>query len=901
MPYQGINVNLDKGLVLGFNNFNLTPGTLSICHNIEYNNNYPSKRKGYLNLNDNFTNVTRLLKYKENLFCIEDGSLNRVLSNGSVVTIYTLTEAIDYTNQNGNLYITTNNGVKKVEAINTTQILEAGIPQPLDLQASLSTLNGFMEPDSQVAYRVVLGRIDANNNKVLSAPSPAFFVVNNMIKDVASTESAGTVIVNDASHSLSVNDTIVVKNAQDASGSSVSGVNGEWIVSSVSPGSFTFVVTGTVTGTLSELDYGTYRDVEIDFNLPDTVSTEWFLHVYRSSESLSDDVIPQEDLQLVLERNITTPETISLSVNLTDNLSNGLKGAFLYTNPSSEGIAQSNYQPPNGKYITSFKNFVFLGNTFYKHRLEVDLVSVLPIGLDDTFTVDGITLTAKNAESSIDLYFELFTSGTVSQNIENTARSICRVINQYSLANIRAFYSSGYNDFPGKIVFEKETYTSTGFTMSSTDFPTAFNPELPITSEQEENVNRLHFSKISEPEAFPLLNFLDVGSKDYKIVGLETTKDSLIIIKEKGLYRLNGDNPSNFILTAIDEELECLSSDSICKNNNRIYFLSQYGFVEVSDTGYRIISEQINRPIDFLIQNLTYIKASADDQQLYFTIENIFDWLEDNYITLVYNTEKGVWSTSNIVFKDALELKNRMYNITIDNTTIRQQRKDEKLTDFSDRKVEFRVVSLVDSKNIIVDDFPIGYEPNNKSAFVYNNNVYRIKEVTDLGGGDFNLELIDDLYSDPDNPIGEGFTLLDSYEPISLILETNPLSAGQLGDFKMFKSLEFNFRSGNVTNFTIKNSNENGYSSDIMEYQDDSASGFGFDVWGGLFGYEPNIKIPFGSGFNNISIERYLTSDIARSTFLKNRIEHEYALEEFPLEMIVYNIRIAGKNNNNRK
>jgi hypothetical protein len=242
-----------------------------------------------------------------------------------------------------------------------------------------------------------------------------------------------------------------------------------------------------------------------------------------------------------------------------------------------------------------------------------------------------------------------------------------------------------------------------------------------------------------------------------------------------------------------------------------------------------------------------------------------------------------------------------MYNITIDNTTIRQQRKDEKLTDFSDRKVEFRVVSLVDSKNIIVDDFPIGYEPNNKSAFVYNNNVYRIKEVTDLGGGDFNLELIDDLYSDPDNPIGEGFTLLDSYEPISLILETNPLSAGQLGDFKMFKSLELSFRSGNVTNFTIKNSNENGYSSDIMEYQDDSASGFGFDVWGGLFGYEPNIKIPFGSGFNNISIERYLTSDIARSTFLKNRIEHEYALEEFPLEMIVYNIRIAGKNNNNRK
>ena len=85
---------------------------------------------------------------------------------------------INSTQSNGNLYFTTNNGIYKVAGLTGTP-QQAGAPAALDLTATIGVTNsGPINNTSQVAYSVVWGYIDANNNLILGAPSEWSIVVN---------------------------------------------------------------------------------------------------------------------------------------------------------------------------------------------------------------------------------------------------------------------------------------------------------------------------------------------------------------------------------------------------------------------------------------------------------------------------------------------------------------------------------------------------------------------------------------------------------------------------------------------------------------------------------------------------------------------------------------------------
>lgn len=87
---------------------------------------------------------------------------------------------------NRNLYFTTSNGVKKISAVDasdfttaTNYIKDAGGPKALNLDTTLNfTDSGFLPPQSKVAYRVVWGITDNNNNVVLGAPSSRSILTN---------------------------------------------------------------------------------------------------------------------------------------------------------------------------------------------------------------------------------------------------------------------------------------------------------------------------------------------------------------------------------------------------------------------------------------------------------------------------------------------------------------------------------------------------------------------------------------------------------------------------------------------------------------------------------------------------------------------------------------------------
>lgn len=78
---------------------------------------------------------------------------------------------------NSCLYFTSSAGVYKLDAYNGTPSL-AGMYKGLDINLALNGASGFLATGNQVAYRVVWGIRDAQNNLILGAPSGRAIITN---------------------------------------------------------------------------------------------------------------------------------------------------------------------------------------------------------------------------------------------------------------------------------------------------------------------------------------------------------------------------------------------------------------------------------------------------------------------------------------------------------------------------------------------------------------------------------------------------------------------------------------------------------------------------------------------------------------------------------------------------
>ncbi|GAG62767.1 unnamed protein product, partial [marine sediment metagenome] len=121
------------------------------------------------------------------------------------------------------------------------------------------------------------------------------------------------------------------------------------------------------------------------------------------------------------------------------------------------------------------------------------------------------TYTFKASENIASKQVLLATAGSVSQNIDDTARSLVTVINRNS-GTVYAYYISGTEDVPGMILLEARTLSDIEFFVkvgAGVDGK-AFNPTLPEdnseVSSNQESPNRIYFSKTNVPEAVPLVS-----------------------------------------------------------------------------------------------------------------------------------------------------------------------------------------------------------------------------------------------------------------------------------------------------------------------------------------------------------------------------------------------------------
>jgi len=196
-----------KSLITNPNELSRSEGSLDVADNIVIDrDNIIEPRRGFAEYGNDLGLTTdrakqlliykdRILRHYGNKISFDSDGAGAFLDFDGTYSELEADLRIKGLEANSNFYFTTSEGIKKLSASSASQfttaagyVVDAGGVKAVDLDAVITpTIGGFLPPQSKVAYRVVWGIKDVNNNLILGSPS-ARFVLENPNADVSSPE-----------------------------------------------------------------------------------------------------------------------------------------------------------------------------------------------------------------------------------------------------------------------------------------------------------------------------------------------------------------------------------------------------------------------------------------------------------------------------------------------------------------------------------------------------------------------------------------------------------------------------------------------------------------------------------------------------------------------------------------
>jgi len=666
---------------------------------------------------------------------------------------------IKFLEANQNLYFTSSTGIQKLDIYTGTPGL-SGADKGLDIDATLAgSGSGFLAVSYRVAYRILWGKKDENDNLILGAPTGR--------TDVKNTS-------------------------------------------------------------------GNTDDIDVATTIPAGVTTDWFYQLYRSSQvdNSSAEVQPNDELQLVFEGNPTAGEITAKTLTISDVVPDSLRGATIYTAATQEGLAFQNERPPMSHDLASFRDVTFFANITSKHRYYLTLTAVggtNGISATDTLYLGGITYTGASTETIATPNFKVENSGSlsVSQQIKDTMFSLVRVINRHESSTVYAYYLSGPDDLPGKILIEERGIGGAAFSIRS-NIATCWNPsDIPTSGDTEQSSNDrfkngMMWSKPFQPESVPLVNQTQVGSKDSSILRILPLKEALLIFKDEGIYRLTGYYP-NFETELLDSSAKLIGQDTPAILNNQIYCLTDQGVVTVSDS-VKIISRPIEQDLlELLADDLSLVKKTSfgvsyetDRKYHLFLVGDSGDTTPiESY---VFNVFTNAWTKHTVGAGSGIVYENNLYLGDSGSEYVLKDRKNYSYLDYAD--FGFSTSITVIASNVItllsnVDNTTVGdiiYQSDSLFA---------------------TITAIDTINSTVTVDTEPGFTVAscDILTSVATDIQWIPEVLGNAGITKQFHTMELLFK---------KDFNGTGYfavESDLSQYEElVTVEGLGNGLWG-LFGF----------------------------------------------------------------
>lgn len=783
-----------RGLYTAPNNLSGIPaGALNRATNVVLNSkNLIDSRRGQTQYGDPLTvgsgQVNKLFNYASSLIVNYDDKMAYDSGLGVWVDYSGSFEAPSATNKIRslealrNFYFTSSTGIKKIDALISTP-RAAGAPRALGGSYALMNSPGFLVDNTAVAYRILWGYIDANNNLIRGAPSQRLVAVN---------------------------------------------------------------------------DSGSDYDVQLTFPIPDTITTEYFYQIYRSNASATSADEPSDELQLVIQGNPSSGEISAKTFTVLDQTPYSLMREALYTNPSQEGIQNSNFQPPLAADMDIFKTCAFYANTKQKQTLLLAMISVgtpsvgfltdatvhthtnttldniadttdlragmkcvgtgIPVNtvissidsmtqvtishaatatatvsveFQDRFTLGGVDYWAGSAQNVSTNTFFADTTSTPGQNINNSAINLVDLINtSASNTTLYAYYTSALDDLPGQMLFEERAIGGVAFSATSTA-GASFSPALPtsgttIISNNDEKQNRVFVAKASQVEAVPIYRFFDIGSANFPIQRVIALRDGIFFFKQDGIYRISGETFESFTVTLLDNTVVLKVPESAVPFNNQVFCFTTQGICAVTDTGVKIMSVPIETELlelssdqftNFTTASFGVAYESArlymfytvsDEQDEFATQAFIYNSLTDTWTRWIMDRTCGIVNTS----------VNKLFMGEPDTGQVLIERKNFTSRDYADQQFDVTVVSidtattltLADATDVVAD-----------MTFVKDGRELVILEVN---GSVLTLEST------------HGLTTGDAivYEPIENLIEWVPIDAENPGILKQFSEISLFFK-----------------------------------------------------------------------------------------------------------
>lgn len=213
-------------------------------------------------------------------------------------------------------------------------------------------------------------------------------------------------------------------------------------------------------------------------------------------------------------------------------------------------------------------------------------------------------------------------------------------------------------------------------------------------SDNESKPNRIYYSKFQQPDAVPVVNFVDVGAEHKAILRIFPLRDSLFIFKEDGLFRLSGDT-APFSVSLFDGSAILIAPDSLDTTNNLIYGWTTQGINTVSEAGVSLISRNIDVDILKLASSNYPNFATATFGVGYRSDNAYYIWTvkqtNDTVATICYRYSNltSTWTTFDQSKTCGLvrPSDDKLYLGPGDINSIEQERKSFNRTDYSDREI----------------------------------------------------------------------------------------------------------------------------------------------------------------------------------------------------------------------
>lgn len=479
---------------------------------------------------------------------------------------------------------------------------------------------------------------------------------------------------------------------------------------------------------------GSTINVTITVTIPATVTTSYFLQVYRTPATASSSTTPGNNFQLIIVYSPTSTDITNKTLTITDTIPDSLLGAYLYT-ADGQTTPQPNQQPPLCQDIATFNGMTFYMNWQTIQQLNITLDAVAgasgiqnldTVKLTDVGSSTSYTYTAVNgANNAAARQFNVSTGGTISANIDQTARNLAAMINQDPNNTLwYAYYQTGTNVLPGSIIISARNLQQGSFYINSSR-TTCWTPVIPTSGTTYASGNLSQsgsflVSKVNQPEAVPLAYNTPVQTGNISVTlyrGL-ALQDGLYLFTNAGIFRVTGTDPTNLQVILFDSSALIVGLQTPQILNNSIYYYSTQGICSVSSGGNQIMSRNVEKDVIQLsalsnFSSLAFGCAYESDRKfLLFSPssgadavaqqEYVINWITQCWTLWTYPAGAAIVNPST----------NKLY-VADASGNVLQERKNYQNSDYSDQKYTVTInstnpgagtITLASSVNVHIGD-----------------------------------------------------------------------------------------------------------------------------------------------------------------------------------------------------